>query len=113
VKWNRIWCVDFFEGVFRAYLIGLLTLAKNVYGTKETFAMHDVDMDKEIRLHGGMCILGGMLGALPSNIVMSFTCTAKKMGILRSSAANTASAICYHASTWPSRHPIAVQASRF
>ncbi|CAE8710792.1 unnamed protein product [Polarella glacialis] len=80
VKWKLFFSADFFIAVLRSYLIGLLSLTQNVYGTKQTFGMHGIDVDKEIRLHGGMCILGGALGALPSNLVMSFACTAKKLG---------------------------------
>lgn len=81
VKWELVLTPPFFLGVIKAYLIGLLTLTKNVYGTQETTGVHDVDIDREIRLHGGICVLGGLLGALPGNLVMSFTCTAKKLGV--------------------------------
>jgi MFS superfamily sulfate permease-like transporter len=79
VKWNLFVSVPFLIGVFKAYLIGLLTITQNVFGCKKEAGVN-VDVAKEIRLHGWIGIISGALGGLPGCIVMGFTCTAKSLG---------------------------------
>ena len=76
VEWDLLFSMPVAVGVVKAYFLGILTIVSNVYGVAQETAI-DVDIDKDIRVHGFVSVVGGCLGCLPGANVMSFSCTAK------------------------------------
>eukprot|EP00929_Paragymnodinium_shiwhaense_P085168 TRINITY_DN45611_c0_g1_i2.p1 TRINITY_DN45611_c0_g1~~TRINITY_DN45611_c0_g1_i2.p1 ORF type:complete len:662 (-),score=104.69 TRINITY_DN45611_c0_g1_i2:618-2603(-) len=80
VRWDLLASMDFLSTTLQVFLMAFLTTTKNVFGTAEV-THWPVDIDRELRGQGLAGILCGLAGALPGNIVMSFSVTAHKLGV--------------------------------
>mmetsp|Transcript_97961 Transcript_97961/g.210098 ORF Transcript_97961/g.210098 Transcript_97961/m.210098 type:complete len:404 (+) Transcript_97961:373-1584(+) len=79
IRWDLLCSVDFALTILQVFVMGLLTSAKNIYGLSEVTHSH-VDIDREVRVAGIQGVCCGLAGAIPGNLVMSFSVTAHKLG---------------------------------
>jgi len=85
IRWDKLFSAEFVLVTIQVFLMGLLTTAKNIYGTAEVTGTR-LDFDREVRTAGLQGVACGLVGGMPGNLVMSFSVTAHALGAKRRGA---------------------------
>eukprot|EP00931_Biecheleriopsis_adriatica_P051509 TRINITY_DN29884_c0_g1_i1.p1 TRINITY_DN29884_c0_g1~~TRINITY_DN29884_c0_g1_i1.p1 ORF type:complete len:860 (+),score=119.50 TRINITY_DN29884_c0_g1_i1:56-2581(+) len=79
IRWDLLLTSKLFSAITNVFCLSLLCIVEDLYGVVES-TMIKVDMRREVENAALMNVLNGLMGSMPTNLVMSYSITAHKSG---------------------------------
>eukprot|EP00929_Paragymnodinium_shiwhaense_P078914 TRINITY_DN40957_c0_g1_i1.p1 TRINITY_DN40957_c0_g1~~TRINITY_DN40957_c0_g1_i1.p1 ORF type:complete len:821 (-),score=97.35 TRINITY_DN40957_c0_g1_i1:29-2491(-) len=79
IQWSKIMDFAFLRAFLGSFCLTVITVVEDLYGVVESTALR-IDFQKELENTALMNVVSGALGAMPTNLVMSYSVTAHRSG---------------------------------